>query len=74
VSINVDEVVCMREERDEALLVSEAARRLGISPGWLRVLSDAGKVPCRRVLGLRVFDAAVIEMLARERAAVRAGR
>jgi DNA-binding transcriptional MerR regulator len=67
-------VVRVKDERGETLLVSEAARRLGISPGWLRVLSDAGKVPCRRVLGLRVFDAAVIEMLARERAAVRAGR
>jgi DNA-binding transcriptional MerR regulator len=67
-------VVRVKDERGETLLVSEAARRLGVSPAWLRVLSDAGKVPCRRVLGLRVFDAAVIEMLARERAAVRAGR
>jgi DNA-binding transcriptional MerR regulator len=64
----------MDKTREDALLVSEAARRLGVSPGWLRVLSDAGKVPCRRVLGLRVFDAAVIETLARERAAVRASR
>jgi DNA-binding transcriptional MerR regulator len=64
----------MDKTREDALLVSEAARRLGISPGWLRFLTDAGKVPCRRVLGLRVFDAEVIERLARERAAVRAGR
>jgi DNA-binding transcriptional MerR regulator len=67
-------VVRVKDERGETLLVSEAARRLGISPGWLRFLSDAGRVPCRRVLGLRVFDAEVIERLAEERAAVRAGR
>ena len=43
---------------DDALRISEAARRLGVSAQYLRLLEGQGRIPvARRVFGCRIFSA-----------------
>jgi excisionase family DNA binding protein len=43
--------------KDDALRISEAARQLGVSAQYLRLLEAEGKIPARRrVFGCRVFS------------------
>ena len=47
----------MRTLEDDALRISEAARRLGVSAQYLRLLEAEGKIPAaRRVFGCRVYS------------------
>ena len=51
----------MRQHRNPALPhdlvgVTEAARKLGVSPGFLRKAADEGKIPCYRLGSTRRFD------------------
>jgi DNA-binding transcriptional MerR regulator len=47
----------MRTLEDDALRISEAARRLGVSAQYLRLLETEGKIPAaRRVFGCRVYS------------------
>jgi DNA-binding transcriptional MerR regulator len=45
----------MKEILPIALKIQEAARKLGISPGRLRELSDTGGIPCKRLNRERYF-------------------
>jgi len=47
----------MTSDADELLTIGPAAKRAGVSPGWLRQLANLGKVPCTRVGQLRLFRA-----------------
>lgn len=46
---------------DDLLLVSEAARRLGLSAQRVRVLADQGVLACIRTPFGRLFDLAEVE-------------
>jgi hypothetical protein len=50
-------------ERGDPLL-----RNSFVSPGWLRLLSDLGKVPCTRAGMIRLFKASDLDKLKAERA------
>lgn len=50
----------------DALRISEAARRLGVSAQYLRLLEGEGRIPtARRVFGCRIFSAEDIARLRR---------
>lgn len=51
----------------QLLTIGEAARRLELSPNWLRTLTNAGRVPHIRSNAERLYDPAVIDALAEER-------
>lgn len=54
------------------LLIGEAAWRLGVSASRVRQLEREGVlVPLRTARGWRLYDAAAVERLAREREAAR---
>lgn len=51
------------------LSVSQAARKLGLSPDWVRALCNRGELPSYRVgNGWRLIPAAAVEAYAQERA------
>ena len=62
------------KDRDELLTIGPAAKRAGVSPGWLRLLSDMGKVPHTRAGMIRLFKAADMDRLKAERARQGKGR
>ena len=48
----------MKTIEGDALRISEAARRLGVSAQYLRLLEGEGRIPtARRVFGCRIFSA-----------------
>ena len=48
----------------DALRISEAARRLGVSAQYLRLLEGEGRIPtARRVFGCRIFSAEEVARL-----------
>ncbi len=50
------------------MLPSEAARVLGVSAAYVRLLTDRGDLPAARTpTGVRLLDRAAVEKLARER-------
>jgi excisionase family DNA binding protein len=50
------------------LTVSEAARRIGVTPTTVRALELAGKLPAQRTeTGVRFFEAADVDRLVRKR-------
>lgn len=53
---------------EEVLTIGPAAKRAGVSPGWLRLLSDMGKVPHTRAGQIRLFKASDMDKLKAERA------
>lgn len=50
------------------LTKADVARELGVTPAWVRVLSDRGRLPvaARTASGVRLYDAAVVDILAVE--------
>jgi excisionase family DNA binding protein len=54
--------------KDDWLTIGPAAKRVGVSPGWLRLLADLGKVPHTRAGQIRLFKAADMDRLKTERA------
>lgn len=52
----------------DQLLIGEAARVVGVSADTLRSWADVGRLPCRRIGGVRVFNRGDLERVARERA------
>jgi len=47
----------MKTIEGDALKISEAARRLGVSAQYLRLLEAEGKIPAaRRIFGCRVYS------------------
>jgi DNA-binding transcriptional MerR regulator len=54
--------------KDEWLTIGPAAKRAGVSPGWLRLLADMGKVPVTRAGKTRIFRVADMDRLRAERA------
>lgn len=58
----------MQEPKEDALLVSEAARLAGTSTDLMRLALDRGDVAgFRTASGLRVFDRASVEAFAAKR-------
>jgi DNA-binding transcriptional MerR regulator len=56
----------MKTIEGDALRISEAARRLGLSAQYLRLLEGEGRIPtARRVFGCRIFSAEDIDRLRR---------
>jgi DNA-binding transcriptional MerR regulator len=64
----------LNEHETNELSVSRVARLLECSEGLVRVLANRGTLPCRRVLGQRVFDREQVEVLRRQRQVRGAGR
>ncbi len=61
--------------RQTMLLVSEAAKRLGISVSGVRWLTDVGRIRCIRTSGgVRLLSARDVERLATERVARKKAR
>ena len=63
VAARVEERSGGHRERGDPLL-----RNSFVSPGWLRLLSDLGKVPCTRAGMIRLFKASDLDKLKAERA------
>lgn len=59
---------------DRLLRPCEVARELGVTPDWVRKLSDQGDLPAVRIAGLRFFKQEVVERVKREREAQRRQR
>ncbi len=58
--------IAVRETR--WVLSSQAARMIGVSPGYIRVLVDTGRLRARRgPLGIRLIDRTAVEQFAQER-------
>lgn len=50
------------------LLTSEAARIIGVTPETIRIWADSGRLPAAKTTnGVRLFDRADVERVARER-------
>jgi predicted site-specific integrase-resolvase len=48
----------MKAREGDALRISEAARQLGVSAQYLRLLEGEGRIPtARRIFGCRIFSA-----------------
>ncbi len=63
--------------RSEArhISVAEAARIIGVTRGYVRMLADMGKLRATRgTFGIRLFDRAAVKRFARERTRQRAQR
>jgi DNA-binding transcriptional MerR regulator len=60
--------------KDELLTIGPAAKRAGVSPGWLRLLADMGKVPHTRAGQIRLFKVGDMDRLKAERARKPKGR
>ena len=45
----------MKEIKPAALKTAEAAKRLNMSPGKLREMTDSGKIPCKKIGTHRYF-------------------
>jgi excisionase family DNA binding protein len=53
------------------LTSAELARRVGVTPDWIRDLARAGRIPFVQASGLRLFRPEIVEHVIRERAARR---
>ena len=51
----------------DKVLASEAGRILNLTPQRVAQLVDSGKLPARRVLGVRIIPRKAVEALAKER-------
>ena len=65
----------MNTLRSEArhISVAEAARIIGVTRGYVRMLADMGRLHAKRgTFGIRLFDRAAVKRFAQERARQRA--
>jgi excisionase family DNA binding protein len=59
-----------RSSTETKMLVSEAARLIGCSAGYVRFLTDTGRLPAERgLMGIRLLDRAAVERFAAQREA-----
>jgi excisionase family DNA binding protein len=56
------------------LTIGPAAKRVGVSPGWLRLLADFGKIPHTRAGKTRLFKVADLDRLMAQRAKAKKDR